>query len=294
MHVFVTGATGFIGAAVTADLLAAGHSVTGLARSAEKAKALAETGAEVLMGNVNDLDLLARTCGKIDAVAHLAFNHDFTRFKENCEDDRKVIHAMGQTLVGTGKPMVVTSGIPAAPGRASVETDSHPGSDVMPRAASEEAAHEALAAGANMGIIRLPQVHDTAHFGLITFFAQVARQTGFVGYAGDGSNLWPATHVSDAARVYRLALERAAPGAVYHAAAEAGVPAIEVSEALAKGMGLPVRALDDAEVEGYFGPLTHFSRFNILASSDWTREVLGWQPTGPGLLEDLRRIEDFA
>ena len=294
MHVFVTGATGFIGAAVTADLLAAGHSVTGLARSAEKAKALAETGAEVLMGNVNDLDLLARTCGKIDAVAHLAFNHDFTRFKENCEDDRKVIHAMGQTLVGMGKPMIVTSGIPAAPGRASVETDSHPGSDVMPRAASEEAAHEALAAGANMGIIRLPQVHDTAHFGLITFFAQVARQTGFVGYAGDGSNLWPATHVSDAARVYRLALERAAPGAVYHAAAEAGVPAIEVSEALAKGMDLPVRALDGAEVESYFGPLTHFSRFNILASSYWTREVLGWQPTGPGLLEDLRRIEDFA
>lgn len=294
MHVFVTGATGFIGAAVTADLLAAGHSVTGLARSAEKAMALAEAGAEVLMGNVNDLHLLARTCGKIDAVAHLAFNHDFTRFKENCEDDRKVIHAMGQTLVGTGKPMVVTSGIPAAPGRASVETDSHPGSDVMPRAASEEAAHEALAAGANMGIIRLPQVHDTAHFGLITFFAQVARQTGFVGYAGDGSNLWPATHVSDAARVYRLALERAAPGAVYHAAAEAGVPAIEVSEALAKGMDLPVRALDGAEVESYFGPLTHFSRFNILASSYWTREVLGWQPTGPGLLEDLRRIEDFA
>lgn len=294
MHVFVTGATGFIGAAVTADLLAAGHSVTGLARSAEKAMALAEAGAEVLMGNVNDLHLLARTCGKIDAVAHLAFNHDFTRFKENCEDDRKVIHAMGQTLVGTGKPMVVTSGIPAAPGRASVETDSHPGSDVMPRAASEEAAHEALAAGANMGIIRLPQVHDTAHFGLITFLAQVARQKGFVGYAGDGSNLWPATHVSDAARVYRLALERAAPGAVYHAAAEAGVPAIEVSEALAKGMDLPVRALDGAEVESYFGPLTHFSRFNILASSYWTREVLGWQPTGPGLLEDLRRIEDFA
>jgi nucleoside-diphosphate-sugar epimerase len=236
MRVFVTGATGNIGSAVVKELIGAGHQVLGLCRSDEKAAGLAAAGAEVHRGSLEDLDSLKSGAAKTDGVIHLAFNHDFSRFVANCEDDRRVIRALGAVLAGSDRPLIVTSGTPIAntvPGQPAKEDNATVGSDVHPRAASEEVAASVAAEGVNVSVVRLPQVHDPVTQGLITPMIGMYREKGVCAYVGDGLNRWPAAYVLDVARLYRLAIEKAEPGAKYHAVAEEGVAMRDIAEAIA-------------------------------------------------------------
>ena len=294
MRVFVTGATGNIGSHVVGELIAAGHQVLGLCRSPDKEAALVAAGAEVLRGSIADPEVLKHGARQSDGVIHLAFNHDFSRFVQNCEDDRAVIATLGEALMGTGKPLVITSGTPIAntvPGEPAKENNPILGADRHPRAASEEAAAAVAAAGVNVSVVRLPQVHDTISQGLVTPAIAMFRNNGVCAYVGDGLNRWPAAHITDVARLYRLAVERAAPGARYHAVAEEGVPMRDIAEAVGRRLSLPVRSLTAEEAAAFFGWLALFAGHDMPASSALTRQTLGWQPTGPGLLDDLARLD---
>ncbi len=294
MRVFVTGATGFIGSAVVKELIASGHQVLGLCRSDDKAAALAAAGAEVHRGSIEDLDSLEQGAARSDGVIHLAFNHDFSQFKANCENDRRVIEALGAAVAGSRRPLIVTSGTGMAntvPGQPATEDGAVISSDVIPRAASEEAAASLAAAGVNVSVVRLPQVHDPVKQGLVTYLIAIAREKGLFAYVGDGRNRWPAAHVLDAAHLYRLALEKAEPGAIYHAAAEEGVTHRDMAETLGRRLGLPVRSIAAEQAQAHFGWLAVFVLHDMPASSERTRKALGWRPTGPGLLADLERLQ---
>jgi nucleoside-diphosphate-sugar epimerase len=293
MRVFVTGATGFIGSAVVKELIAAGHQVLGLCRSDEKAAALAAAGAEVWHGSLEDPDSLREGAARSDGVIHLAFNHDFSKFVANCEDDRRVIKVLGSVLAGSDRPLIVTSGTGIAntvPGQPATEESAAISSDVIPRAASEEAAASVAADGVNVSVVRLPQVHDTVKQGLVTYAIALAREKGVCAYVGNGHNRWPAAHVLDTARLYRLAIEKAEPGAKYHAVAEEGVPLRDIMEAIGRRLKMPVKSIAPEEAEAYFGWLTLFAGFDVPASSAQTRKRLGWQPAGPGLIADLEQL----
>lgn len=294
MRVFVTGATGFIGSAVVAELIGAGHQVLGLCRSEEKAAALAAAGAEVHRGSIEDLDSLKAGAARSDGVIHLAFNHDFSRFAANCEDDRRVIAALGAALAGSKRPLIVTSGTGLAnaePGQPAIEDNATLGSDQIPRAASEEAAMAVAQDGGNVSVVRLPQVHDTARQGLVSYAIAMYRDKGECVYVGDGANRWPAAHVLDVARLYRLAIEKAAPGAKYHAVAEEGVSLRDIAQALGRRLQLPVRSIAKEDTQAFFGWLAMFVGYDVPASSLKTRQQLGWQPEGPGLIADLERLQ---
>jgi nucleoside-diphosphate-sugar epimerase len=294
MRVFVTGATGNIGSTVVKELIAAGHQVLGLCRSEEKAAGLAAAGAEVHRGSLEDLDSLKSGAAQSDGVIHLAFNHDFSRLAANCEDDRRVIAALGSVLAGSDRPLIVTSGTPIAntvPGQPAKEDNATIGSDVHPRASSEEAAVAVAAEGVNMSVVRLPQVHDPVTQGLITPVIAMYREKGACTYVGDGANRWPAAYVLDVARLYRLAIERAEPGAKYHAVAEEGVPMRDIAEAIGRRLKMPVRSIAPQEAPAYFGWLAMFAGHDMPASSEQTRRKLGWQPTGPGLIADLEKLD---
>jgi nucleoside-diphosphate-sugar epimerase len=294
MRVFVTGATGFIGLAVVKELLAAGHQALGLSRSDDGAAALGAAGAEVHRGSLEDLDSLTAGVTGSDGVIHLAFNHDFSRYVANCEDDRRVVEALGAALAGSGRPLIVTSGTGiamAAPGQTATEDSPAIGSDVSPRAISEEAAAAVAAGGGNVSIVRLPQVHDTAKQGLISPAIELYRQRGACAYLGDGRNRWAAAHVLDVARLYRLALERAEPNAKYHAVGEEGVSMRDIAEAVGRRLDLPVRSIGPEEAPAFFGWLAMFAGHDMPASSARTQARLGWRPTGPGLIADLERLE---
>jgi nucleoside-diphosphate-sugar epimerase len=296
MKVFVTGATGFIGSAIVRELIDAGHQVLGLTRSDAGAQSLIAAGAQVHRGDLEDLESLRSGAANSDAVIHTAFNHDFSQYVANCETDRQVIEELGKALTGSGRLLIVTSGTGMAnsgPGVPATEHDRPASSKVVPRAASEEAAASVADRGVRTAIVRLPQVHDTVKQGLITYAIHVAREKGVSAYVGDGLNRWPAAHRLDTARLYRLALEQADAGERFHAVAEEGVPVRDIAEAIGRGLNVPVVPLTPEESPKHFGWLAAFVGRDVPASSVHTREKLGWNPTGPGLISDLKNMRYF-
>lgn len=292
MRVFVTGATGFIGSAIVQELIGAGHQVLGLVRSDAGAKAVAAAGAQVHRGNLEDLESLRSGAALSDGVIHTAFDHDFSNFVANCDKDRKAIETLGAALAGSDRPLIITSGTGmgnAQPGQPATEDTFNP-DHPNPRKASELVGVSAAKSGVNVSVVRLPQVHDTVKQGLITYAVNLAREKGLSAYVGDGHNRWPAVHVLDTARLYRLALEQAKPGARYHAVAEEGVPVRDITEVIGRGLKVPVVAMSPEEAAAHFGWLAMFVALDMPASSVLTQKRLGWHPTGPGLISDLEHM----
>ncbi len=290
MRVFVTGASGFVGSAVVNDLLSAGHKVLGLVRSDKGAEQVKAAGAEALPGDVNDLEVLAQGASQCDAVLHTAFNHDFSQFKANCEADRRVIEGLGDALAGSGKPLVVTSGVGLLNyGRLVSEDDVAPaGSDVIPRVASEEAAAAAAAKGVDVYIVRLPpSVHGKGDHGFIPIIIGTAKEKGESAYIGEGQNHWPAVHRTDAASLYRLIIEKTTELKVLHAVAETGVLFKDIATTIGEGLNLPVVSKTGDEVAAHFTWFAHFAGMDCPSSSEKTRTALGWEPKGVGLIEDI-------
>jgi nucleoside-diphosphate-sugar epimerase len=305
MRVFLTGATGFIGSAIVAELIGAGHRVLGLARSDTGAESLTAAGAEVHRGNLEDPETLRTGAAQSDGVIHCAFDHsafgnDFSKFTEVCEKDKRAIEALGDALAGSDRPLVITSGTGmgnAVPGQPATEDHFDP-NHPNPRKGSEVAGASVAERGVNVSVVRLPQVHDTVKQGLISYVVQVAREKGASAYIGEGLNRWPAAHVLDVAHLYRLALEKheakREPGSRYNAVAEEGISMREIAEVIGRGLKVPVVSLSQAEAPAHFGWLAMFAGVDMPASSAITQQRLGWHPTGPGLIADLGQMRWFG
>jgi len=291
MRVFVTGATGFIGSALVPELIQAGHTVLGMTRSERGAETLAKAGADVHHGTLEDIESLKAGASQADAVIHLAFNHDFSKIQANCEEDRRAIEAMGEALAGSGRPFIGTAGVIVdnlTTGKPLDEDDTKPTSR-FPRV-SEEATLATVDKGVRGIVMRLSQIHDTHKQGLVSFLIQLALEKKVSAYVGDGSSRWAAAHVSDTARLYRLALEKGEAGSKWHAVAEQGVTARDIAEALGRRLNLPVVSISPEEAPSHFGFLGHFMMLDSPTANTKTRERLGWNPVGPSLLEDLSRL----
>jgi nucleoside-diphosphate-sugar epimerase len=290
MRIFVTGATGFVGSAIVQELIAAGHQVLGLARSDAGARSLEAAGAQVHRGDIENLDSLHVGAARSDGVIHTAFNHDFSTYKANCEADRRAVQALGYALARSSRPLIVTSGFGALqPGHLFTE-DLGPaaGSATAPRAATEEAAAEVAALGVHVSVVRLARsVHGEGDHGFVPALIRIAREKGLSAFIGDGLNRWPAVHRLDAARLYRLALEKVAANARYHGVAEEGLPFRDIAGIIGRRLNLPVAGKTPDEAAGHFGWFANFAALDSPASSQHTREQLGWQPTRPGLIADL-------
>lgn len=291
MRVFVTGATGFIGSAVVKELIWAGHQVLGLSRSDAGAKALTAAGAEVHLGSLEDLDSLRKGAARTDGVIHAAFRHDWSRFAESCELDKRAIEALGSVLQSSDRPLIVTGGLAVlAQGRPATEDDPPlPVSASYPRA-SEATATALQRTGVNTSVVRLPQVHDRLKQGLVTHLVALAREKGVSAYVGEGLQRWAAVHVRDAAHLYRLAIEKREAGARYHAVAEEGVPLRDIARTIGQALKLPVRALSQEEAAAHFGFLARFVEWDLCGDSTKTQKRLGWHPSGPGLIADLEQL----
>ncbi|GAA2099799.1 SDR family oxidoreductase [Streptomyces albiaxialis] len=297
MRVFVTGASGWIGSAVVPDLIDAGHRVVGLARSEASAEALAAAGAEALRGSLDDLGVLREAAAGTDGVIHLAYKHELAFFDGDplgaAEADRRAVEALGEALAGSGKPFVLASGTPVEPGRAATEKDGHGGgtgavSGRPDRMATAEWALALASRGVRVSVVRLPRtVHGEGDPGFVAVLARTARERGVAGHVGDGTNRWPAVHRLDAARLFRLALEEAEAGTTLHAVGDEGVPLRAVAEVIGRHLGLPVVPVPPGEAGEHFGWLAPILSADQPASGALTRELTGWRPTRPGLLEDL-------
>ncbi len=294
MRVFVTGATGFIGTELVKELIAVGHQVRGLTRNDAGAEQLKNAGAEVHRGDLQDLDSLRSGATGMDAVVNLAFNHDFSKFAENAADEIKAIEALGSVLEPS-KLLVVTSGIgitAGAQGQVRKETDPPTDSPTMPRR-PEQAAQAFAAKGVHVAVVRLPQVHDTRKQGLVPLLIQIAREKGVSAYVGDGAARWAAGPLKDVAHLYRLAVEKTGPGVTtYHAVQEEGVSLRDIAETIGKGLKVPVVSIPVEKAGEHFGVFGgQFTTRDMPASSEATRKALGWEPTGPGLIEDLANMK---
>jgi len=294
MRIFVTGASGFIGSAVIAELIAAGHRVLGLARSEAAAAAVAASGAEVHRGSLEDLDSLRAGAAAADGVIHLAFDHDFSRSRElAAQADARAIEAMGDVLAGTNRPLAIASGLGIAPGRVSTEADRAPPG--WPRRASEEVVIALAKRGVRGAIVRLPPtVHGRGDKGFVPWLIAAARKHGHAAYVGDGTNRWPAVHRFDAARVFRLAVERATAGSILHAVADEGIAVRDIAAVIARHLGFGVVAKSPEDAGAHFGFLAQLIGLDIPASSASTRQQLDWRPVEPGLLADLEAGHYFA
>lgn len=287
MHVFVTGATGWVGSAVVNELIGAGHQVTGLARTEAKAALLSAAGAGVVCATLDDLKALAAAAASADAVIHTAFNHDFSNFQSSCELDRRVIAALGEALAGSKRPLIVTSGLLGMQ-RGATEADlPDPGSPRL----SEAAARSVAQHGGRAATVRLaPSVHGIGDHGFVPILVRLAREKGVSAYLEGGENCWSGVHRLDAARVYRLALEEGVTQPVYHAVADEALPFKAIAEVIGRQLGLPV----EPRGRDHFGWFAHFAGADMAVSSQQTREHLGWTPTGPGLLADLDQRAYYA
>ncbi|WP_337270252.1 SDR family oxidoreductase [Oryzifoliimicrobium ureilyticus] len=293
MRIFLTGATGFIGSAIIPELLKAGHEVVGTARSSEGMQRLSEGGITAYRADLDEPGTFRAGAEHADAIIHTAFDHNFTRFVDNCEKDRRVITVLGEALLGSNRPLLITSGTGMGNAhfgelaREDVFNRDHPN----PRIASELAGQALLEQGVNVSVVRLPQVHNPFKQGLISPFIEIARDKGMVGYVGEGKNRFSAAHLSDVALLYRLAIERGEKGARYHAVDEEGVAMRQIAEVLGEVLDLPVVSVPAEDAGDHFGWMAIFMGMDFPASSAKTREVLGWNPVGPSLVEDLRAMK---
>lgn len=293
MRVFLTGATGFIGSRIVPELLAAGHQVIGMTRSDAGAQALSAAGVQAHRGTLEDLGSLRAGAEKADAVIHTAFDHDFSHFVANCEKDKRVIEALGGVLRGSARPLIITSGTGMG--------DAHRGQPATeavfdvnnpnPRVLSEITGAALLEQGVDVRVVRLPQVHDTFKQGLVTPLIDIFRAKGKAAYVNEGTHSWPAAHVLDVAKLYALVLDNGQAGKRYNAVAEEGITAREIAEVVGAGLGVPVVSVNSEQVPEFFGWMALFAGLDLRASSAWTRQALDWRPTGPGLIEDLKRMD---
>ena len=293
MRIFVTGATGFIGTSLVKELIEAGHKVRGLTRSDAGAEQLKAAGAEIHRGDIEDLESLRNGATGMDAVINLAFDHDMSNFAQNSENEMKAIEALGAALE-PGKVLLVTSGVAitsGGPGHVRRETDPALDSPEIPRR-GEQSARTVADHGVHVGVLRMSQVHDTQKQGLVSYLIQIARDKGVSAYVGDGAFRWAAAPVKDVAHLYRLAVEKTGPGlSTYHAVQEEGVSLRNIAEAIGEGLNIPVVSISPEKAQEHFGTFAHFATLDMPASSEWTRKTLGWNPTEPGLIEDLKNMK---
>jgi nucleoside-diphosphate-sugar epimerase len=305
MRVFVTGASGWIGSAVVPELIGAGHQVVGLARSDTSAAALTTAGAEVYRGTLDDLDGLRDAAAASDGVIHLAFKHDIAfsgDYPGAADADRRAVESFAEALAGSGRPFVIASGTGGAvPGRVATEQDGHDpdpaaaeGDGLQTRQATAELVLSLAPRGVRSSIVRLPPTnHGEGDNGFRATRAPLARDKGVSGYIGDGTNRWPAVHRNDSAHLFRLALEKAPAGSTLHAVADEGVPIREIAEVIGRHLNLPVVSLSPADADEHFTWLARLLAADIPASSALTRELMGWQPAHPGLIDDLDKGHYF-
>lgn len=295
MKIFVTGATGFVGSAIVQELIRAGHEVLGLARSEAAAQSLSGIGAQIHRGDMEDLDSLRSGVSAADAVIHTAFNHDFSKFKENCEKDKRAIDAMSSVLAGSDRPLIITSALAVLPKGRLVTEDTLPvfRPHANPRIASEEAAEVAKEKGVNVSIVRLPpSVHGNGDRAFIPTLIDLARNKGVSAFIEEGNNCWPAVHRLDAAQLFRLVLESETTG-VYHAVAEEGVAFKEIAAVIGERLNVPVKSIAREEANNHFTWFTHFAEMDLNSSSEKTKEKLGWKPKQHGLLNDIDSLNYF-
>ena len=290
MNIVLTGANGWIGSAIVRELMAAGHSVTGLVRSPDKGAALEAEGGKVLLGSLGDLDVLRRGAEAAEGIIHTAFGIDFSRIRELAAEDALAIETFGEVFAGSSRPIAVTGGFMQMTGGKAMETDRPAVWSAFPRA-SEQTAFALADRGIHANVVRNPRsVHGKGEtHGFVPMLAALAREKGVSAYINEGTNLWPAVHRLDSARVYRLAVERGAIGEAYHAVAEEGVPYREIAEAIRRQIGVPTKSLTAEEAEAHFGPLAVWVGNDGPASSDWTRKALGWSPEQAGIVADIEQ-----